>query len=113
MFNVGFTFIFSVLCLYTFYRYYFEQNDTLKQLSYVHLDWQIFYLFYTFMLINAGSKIASNVSIFTVTQIFFGETTDITVMAFSQGKITAQLIHNIINRCNDNDVNLSVSIQSI
>lgn len=62
MFNIGATFIFSILTFYTFYRYILEQNDFFQQVTFVHFYWQIFYLVYAFMVIYAGSVIASKVN---------------------------------------------------
>lgn len=62
MFNIGATFIFSVISFYTFYRYILEQNEFFEQVTVVHFYWQIFYLIYAYMIIYAGSVVNEKVN---------------------------------------------------
>lgn len=61
MFTIGATFVFSVFTFYTIYGYFLQQNEFFQQLSRIHLDYQIFYAIYTYMVIYAGSIIAREV----------------------------------------------------
>lgn len=63
MYNIGQSFIFSVLSFYTFYRYLIEPNEFFKQVALVHFYWQLFYLIYAYMVIYAGSVVTSKVNI--------------------------------------------------
>lgn len=49
--------------MYAFYRYIFESNETFEQLAFSHLDWQIYYVFYTLIVIYGGSILTKEVNI--------------------------------------------------
>lgn len=115
MFNIGNTFIFSVLTLYTFYRYILQQNELYRDLSYSHFHWQIFYFFYAFILIYAGSTVTSKV-IYYFIQIYLKLSRflySFSLKIFRQGKKTAKLLHDMINECNDTEITLSVRLHSV
>lgn len=63
MFNIGATFVFSVLTFYTLYRYILHQTEFFERLTRIHFDYQIFYAIYIYMVIYAGSIIAREVNI--------------------------------------------------
>lgn len=71
MYNIGQSFIFSVLSFYTFYRYLIEPNEFFKQVALVHFYWQLFYLIYTNMVIYVGSVVTSKVNIRTKFEMNF------------------------------------------
>lgn len=62
MFNIGATFVFSVLTFYTLYRYILQRNEFFEKLTRIHLDFQVFYFIYTLTVIYAGSIIAREVN---------------------------------------------------
>lgn len=64
MFNAASVFIFSVLTLYTFYRYILQQNEFFKQTSITHFIWQTYYLSHTLMVIHSSNRVTNEVHFF-------------------------------------------------
>lgn len=62
MFDIGATFIFTVLTCYTLYRYIVQRNALFEQLAYLHINFQVFYTFYAIAVIYAGDLIAREVN---------------------------------------------------
>lgn len=56
------TFIFSVLTFYTFYRYIVQQHESFKDLLWMHLQWQLFYLIFTLLVIYTANQVTSEVN---------------------------------------------------
>lgn len=63
MANTAITFVFSVLTFYSFYRYTFQQNDFFKELSWMHLQWEIIFLASTLTAIYAANRVSNEVII--------------------------------------------------
>lgn len=61
--NAAATFVFSVLTFNTIYRYILQPNEHLRDLLYVQLKWESFYLFTTLMVIHICDLVTSEVSI--------------------------------------------------
>lgn len=80
----AYTFIFSVITLHTFYRYVIQRNEEFKDLSWLHFQWQFFYLISMLLIIYTANLVTR------------------------EGKTTSQIAHDIINQCHNSDVSLSV-----
>lgn len=61
MINIGTAFVFSVLTFYSMYQYILQQNELFGHIAYVHINYQIFYMTCTTLVIYAGSLIAREV----------------------------------------------------
>lgn len=57
----AYTFIFSVISLYTFYRYFVQHNEFFKDLSWLHFQWQFFYLISMLMIIYTANLVTNEV----------------------------------------------------
>lgn len=62
MFDAAYTFIFSVLGAYTFYRYYQSQNEKYEQFTWIHIKWGSFCLTLILMVINGAHRVLSEVN---------------------------------------------------
>lgn len=63
MVNTAATFLFTILTLYTFYRYILHQDEFFKDLSLLHLKWQLFYLSVTLTVIYTANQVAREVNV--------------------------------------------------
>lgn len=62
MVHTASTFMMSVLTLYAFYRYFLRQIDFFEEVLYVHLNIEVLFLGYMFMIIYIGSAVTSKVT---------------------------------------------------
>lgn len=104
------TFVFSVLAIYTLNQYCFKQNETFKVYIYVTVEWFLIYLIATVTIIyiahlvrNEVSKLYSNTD-FVCKCDWFG----CSLFSLFQGKSTFQIVHELINQCNDADISTKV-----
>lgn len=84
MYNVGAAFVISVFTYYTLYRYIFKTTEFSHEMISIQVKWQTFYLSYTFIVIWISN------------------------MVKNEGMRTANIVHDIINCCDDTDLSISV-----
>lgn len=60
--NTGAGFIFSLLTFFSMYLYFRRSDEFNGQIAYFHVFYQIYYSFYTILIIRTGSVIAGDVS---------------------------------------------------
>lgn len=60
--NTAGSFVYSVLSMYTYYQYFIQKDDYFRDLSWLHLQWQILFLTTTFMTIYTASSVSDEVS---------------------------------------------------
>lgn len=63
MFDAAYTFVYSVLSVYIFYRYHRHANEDYKDLTWVHIKWGLFFLALVLMVIHNAHRVSSEVNI--------------------------------------------------
>lgn len=61
MFNMAVTFVQSVLTFYAFYRYVLQQNDYFGAISIAYVQWLLFYLTWTLLVIHISTRVTREV----------------------------------------------------
>lgn len=63
--NAAYTFLFSILTLYTLYLYFIQRSDELEAIFFMHLTWYIFFSSSTLTVIYTANQVNSEVNVST------------------------------------------------
>lgn len=109
MVAMGSTFAFAVLTLYSGYHWFTTRNEHLKEIALADISWCIYYVGFCIITVQGGSSVTRTVknNYFKLINIIVNKFNE-DITSIIQGKKISTLIHEIINKCENEAVTSKV-----